>query len=106
MNQKTINTDEISVTCINGFKVDQDELNLYIETIAYCKELDASCKKFAADFLCKDERTTLILPSGDLIRLKEKAAHKGLPYETFITSVLHEYLAGNLIEVADSDIIR
>ena len=57
-------------------------------------------KEAAANFLRKDERITLRLSSGDLDRLKQKAAYKGLPYQTFIASVLHEYAAGHFREVA------
>ncbi len=48
----------------------------------------------------KDERITLRISSGDLDRLKQKAAYKGLPYQTFIASVLHEYAAGHFKDVA------
>jgi predicted DNA binding CopG/RHH family protein len=63
------------------------------------KEL-AFAKDAAANFLRKDARVTLRLSSGDLARLKQKAAYKGLPYQTFIASVLHEYAAGHFMEVA------
>ena len=56
-------------------------------------------KEAAANFLRKDERVTLRLSTGDLRRLKQKAAYKGLPYQTFIASVLHEYAAGHFTEV-------
>lgn len=59
----------------------------------------ALAKKAAANFLRKDERVTLRLSSGDLRRLKQQAAYKGLPYQTFIASVLHEYAAGHFTEV-------
>jgi predicted DNA binding CopG/RHH family protein len=52
-------------------------------------------KEIAANTLRKDSRITLRISSGDLVRLKEKAAYKGLPYQTFIASVLHEYAAGH-----------
>lgn len=52
-------------------------------------------KEIAANTLRKDARITLRISSGDLVRLKEKAAYKGLPYQTFISSVLHEYAAGH-----------
>ena len=35
----------------------------------------------------------------DLRRLKEKAAFKGLPYQTFIASILHECSAGHFNDV-------
>ena len=62
------------------------------EEIAFAKEA-------AANFIRKDERITLRLSSSDLDRLKQKAAYRGLPYQTFIASVLHEYSAGHFIEV-------
>jgi predicted DNA binding CopG/RHH family protein len=55
-------------------------------------------KKIAANTLRKDERVTLRLSSTDLARLKQKAAYKGLPYQTFISSVLHEYAAGHFTD--------
>ena len=45
-------------------------------------------------------RITVRISSGDLARLKQKAVYKGLPYQTFIASVLHEYAAGHFIEAA------
>lgn len=47
--------------------------------------------------LRKDARITLRISGNDLARLKEKAAFKGLPYQTFISSVLHEYVAGHFV---------
>ncbi len=64
------------------------------------KEEAAFAKAAAENFLRKDERITLRISSGDLDRLKQKAAYKGLPYQTFISSVLHEYAAGHFQEVA------
>ena len=52
-------------------------------------------QEIASNTLRKDARITLRISSGDLVRLKEKAAYKGLPYQTFISSVLHEYAAGH-----------
>ena len=63
------------------------------------EEEAAFAREAAANFLRKDERVTLRLSSGDLDRLKQKAAYKGLPYQTFIASVLHEYAAGHFTEI-------
>jgi len=54
-----------------------------------------TAKEIATNTLRKNARITLRLSSSDLERLKEKAAYKGLPYQTFISSVLHEYAAGH-----------
>jgi len=65
------------------------------ETAGNVKE-EANFAKAAADnYLRKDARVNIRISSSDLARLKEKAAYKGLPYQTFIASVLHEYAAGH-----------
>lgn len=69
------------------------------KTVKNSKEERAFAKEAAANFLRKDARVTLRLSGGDLNRLKQKAANKGLPYQTFIASVLHEYAAGHFKEV-------
>ncbi len=55
----------------------------------------AFAKKAAANYLRKDARVNICISSNDLARLKQRAAYKGLPYQTFIASVLHEYAAGH-----------
>jgi hypothetical protein len=40
-------------------------------------------------------RVNIRISERDLERLKQKAAYKGLPYQTFIASILHEYAAGH-----------
>ena len=75
--------------------IDKNEL----KSVDNLEEELALAKEAAANFLRKDERVTLRISSGDLTRLKQKAAYKGLPYQTFIASVLHEYAAGHFIEV-------
>lgn len=76
--------------------IDRDEL----KSVDNLKEELAFAKEAAKNFLRKDVRITLRLASHDLDRLKQKAAYKGLPYQTFIASVLHEYAAGHFIEAS------
>lgn len=52
-------------------------------------------KKAAIHYLRKNARVNIRISSNDLVHLKQKAAYKGLPYQTFIASVLHEYAAGH-----------
>jgi predicted DNA binding CopG/RHH family protein len=70
------------------------------KTTANAQEEADFARAAAANFLRKDARITLRISSGDLDRLKQRAAFKGLPYQTFIASVLHEYAAGHFIEIA------
>ncbi len=76
--------------------IDHDQL----KSVSDLKKEIAFARSAATNFLRKDVRVTLRLSSGDLERLKQKAAYKGLPYQTFIASVLHEYASGHFIDTA------
>src|SRR5437660_89015 len=91
----------------SNLNLDQEEKDLLesVESgewhsVSNLEEEADSAKNAAENFLRKDERITLRISSSDLTRLKQKAAYKDLPYQTFIASVLHEYAAGHFIEVA------
>ena len=51
-------------------------------------------KKAVVNPLRKEARINIRISNGDLERLKQKAAHEGLPYQTLIASILHKYVAG------------
>ncbi|ORE92779.1 CopG family antitoxin [Aurantimonas sp. 22II-16-19i] len=40
------------------------------------------------------KRISIAIPERDLARLKTRAAEKGMPYQTLINSILHEYVEG------------
>jgi len=46
----------------------------------------------------KDRRVNIRLSSGDLSDIQVKALEEGIPYQTFIASVLHKYVTGRLTE--------
>jgi predicted DNA binding CopG/RHH family protein len=48
--------------------------------------------------LRKDKRVNIRMAERDLIRFQKTAVHEGLPYQTFISSILHKYINGRLIE--------
>lgn len=66
-----------------------------LKSVRHAKKKIALAKEAAVDFRRKNARVSICLTSDDLIRLKRKAAYKGLPYQVFIASVLHEYAAGH-----------
>ena len=49
----------------------------------------------ATKYLQKDVRINIRISSSDLKRIKQRAAYKGLPYQTLIASILHKYSAGH-----------
>jgi len=44
------------------------------------------------------EKITIIIDKDDLISIKKLASQKGLPYQTFTKSVLHQYIGGQFID--------
>lgn len=55
-------------------------------------------KGYVKDTLRKDKRLNIRISSGDLSELQRKAVHEGLPYQTYISSILHKFVNGTLIE--------
>lgn len=60
------------------------------------KELEAAARYSIAQR--KKKALSLRLGEGDIELIKEKAAKKGLPYQTLISSVIHQYATDQLGE--------
>ena len=67
-----------------------------LKSVKNLKEELAIAKQAAANSLRKDKRINIRISNSDLMRLKQKAAYEGLPYQTFIASILHKYAAGHI----------
>lgn len=48
--------------------------------------------------LRKDKRVNIRMTERDLVRIQKKAIEEGLPYQTLISSILHKYIDGRLVE--------
>ena len=48
--------------------------------------------------LKKDTRLNIRVSSHDISALKAKAATEGMPYQTLVSSVLHKFVTGRLVE--------
>ena len=46
----------------------------------------------------KNERMNIRMNERDLKALKARAVEQGLPYQTLVSSVLHKYVTGRLVE--------
>ena len=46
--------------------------------------------------LQKDKRINIRMSGRDLLSLKRKANRFGIPYQTLISSILHQYVSGDL----------
>jgi len=55
-------------------------------------------QNIATNTLRKDKRINIRLSSNDLEALKTNAVELGLPYQTLVSSILHQYASGRLIQ--------
>ena len=62
----------------------------------------AKFKAAATATFIKDRRINIRLSSPDLMDIQARALEEGIPYQTFIASVLHKYASGRLVEKPSS----
>ncbi|MCW7474815.1 antitoxin [Leptospira levettii] len=55
-------------------------------------------KKAAKNTLAKDKRMNIRIAGKDIQLLKTKALEIGIPYQTLVSSILHQYVTGKLKE--------
>jgi predicted DNA binding CopG/RHH family protein len=55
-------------------------------------------QSYAKAAIAKDKRITLRLSSADLEGIQARAIEEGIPYQTLISSVIHKYVTGRLVE--------
>ena len=54
--------------------------------------------RYARNTLKKDKRLNIRISERDLNELQKKAVSEGLPYQTFVSSIIHKYVNGKLLE--------
>ena len=55
-------------------------------------------REYARATIRKDKRVNIRISRRDLMELQRKAVHEGLPYQTFISSLLHKFVNGRMAE--------
>ena len=83
-------------------KEEQDILDAYeqgkMELRAPSKREKAEVKSMAERTFRKDRRVTIRLYDHDLKGIQKKAMEKGMPYQTLISGMIHQYVEGDLVE--------
>ncbi|HAP67535.1 MAG TPA: antitoxin [Nitrospinae bacterium] len=54
--------------------------------------------QYARNTLKKDKRLNIRISERDLVELQRKAILEGLPYQTYISSIIHKFISGKLVE--------
>ena len=55
-------------------------------------------RQAARQMIKKDARLNIRISSQDITNLQRRAMEEGLPYQTFVSSLLHKYVTGRLVE--------
>jgi len=53
---------------------------------------------YARNTLRKDKRLNIRISERDLLELQRKAVSEGLPYQTYVSSIIHKFINGSLVE--------
>ena len=83
------------------FELDKNEKELLedfdagkLKGVAGAKKKVPRYKQYAKETLNKTRHINIRLSNKDLQKIKAKAVEKGMPYQTLIRSLLHQYSAG------------
>ncbi|MDA8083110.1 MAG: hypothetical protein M0024_05585 [Nitrospiraceae bacterium] len=55
-------------------------------------------RRYARNTLKKDKRLNIRISERDLDELQKKAVIEGLPYQTYVSSIIHKFINGKLTE--------
>jgi predicted DNA binding CopG/RHH family protein len=68
------------------------------KSVADLEEEIKKSKEYAKATFTKNQRMNIRIAQRDLKALKVRALEEGMPYQTLVSSIIHKYLSGNLIE--------
>jgi len=87
------------------YKLDQEEQEISdafdsgeMQSILDAKNEMEKHKEYASNTFKKDKRINIRLTSRDLSSIQKLALREGIPYQTFIASILHKYADGRYLE--------
>ena len=68
------------------------------KSVADLEEEIKKSKEYAKATFIKNQRMNIRIAERDLKALKVRALEEGIPYQTLVSSIIHKYLSGVLIE--------
>lgn len=83
-------------------KEEHEILNAYekgnFSSVPNVKKEIKKYREYAKSTLQKNKRINIRISERDLIHIQRKAVEEGLPYQTFVSSMLHKFITGQLTE--------
>jgi len=68
------------------------------KSIGVSKRVRQRYQQAARATMAKDKRVNIRIASGDLEAIQARAIEDGIPYQTLMSSVLHKFVTGKLVE--------
>lgn len=68
------------------------------QSVKNIQEQKETYRAYARATFRKDKRINIRISERDLIALQKRAIREGIPYQTLVSSVLHKYVTGVLVE--------
>jgi predicted DNA binding CopG/RHH family protein len=62
------------------------------------RKLLSDLRRASENTFKKDQRINVRLSSHDLLGIQRKAVMKGIPYQTLISGLIHQFVEGELVE--------
>jgi len=88
-----------------NYKLDNEEQEILgafdsgkLQSIPNVKQEMEKHQGYAKETFKKDKRINIRLTSRDLTSIQKLAIKEGIPYQTFIASILHKYADGRYLE--------
>jgi predicted DNA binding CopG/RHH family protein len=69
-------------------------------SVPHLQAMKERLQKAAAETALKDHRINVRISKRDVEALKTRALEEGIPYQTLVTSILHKYVTGKMVEKA------
>ena len=77
-------------------------VNNYVDSLKSLPKIDKKESQkwqlIARETLKKDRRINIRMTEHDFESIQRKAIQEGLPYQTLISSLIHKYITGKIIE--------
>jgi len=68
------------------------------ETVENAEQKKLRYAEHARNTFLKNKRINIRISEKDFIGIKTKSLEEGIPYQTLISSILHKYISGKLVE--------
>lgn len=68
------------------------------KSVADLEEERKTSKEYAKATFAKNQRMNIRIAQRDLDALKIRSLEEGIPYQTLVSSIIHKYLSGTLVD--------